>query len=93
MMRLGASSGYVRSKLTVLHGGPGRPPTAEFDGALAVSAEPEEEYADHLRLERIRAPRIKDYEGDSCEECGSFTLIRNGTCLKCDICGTTSGCS
>jgi ribonucleoside-diphosphate reductase alpha chain len=93
MMRLGASSGYVRSKLTVLHGGPGRPPTAEFDGALVFSAEPEEEYADHLRLERIRAARIKGYEGDSCEECGSFTLIRNGTCLKCDICGATSGCS
>jgi len=35
----GASSGYVRSKLTVLHGGAGRAPAAEFDGALAVSGE------------------------------------------------------
>jgi ribonucleoside-diphosphate reductase alpha chain len=89
----GASSGYVRSKLTVLHGGAGRAPAAEFDGALAVSAAPEEEYATELRLERIRAARIKGYEGDSCEECGNFTLIRNGTCLKCDTCGATSGCS
>jgi ribonucleoside-diphosphate reductase alpha chain len=92
MMRHGASSGYVRSKLTVVHGGAGRAPAAEFDGALAVSAAPEE-YADELRLERIRAARIKGYEGDSCEECGNFTLIRNGTCLKCDTCGATSGCS
>jgi ribonucleoside-diphosphate reductase alpha chain len=100
MMQHGASSGYVRSKLTVLHGGAGRAPHAEFKpapakagGALAVSAAPEEDYAAELRLERIRAARIKGYEGDSCEECGNFTLIRNGTCLKCDTCGATSGCS
>jgi ribonucleoside-diphosphate reductase alpha chain len=46
-----------------------------------------------LRLERIRAARIKGYESDSCAKCGTFTLIRNGTCLKCDTCGATSGCS
>ena len=46
-----------------------------------------------LRLERIRTARMKGYEGDSCTECGNFTLIRNGTCLKCDTCGATSGCS
>jgi ribonucleoside-diphosphate reductase alpha chain len=57
------------------------------------SAVPEEEYATELRLEHIRATRIKRYEGDSCEERGNFTLIRNGTCLKCDTCGATSGCS
>jgi len=87
------SSGFVRSKLTVLHGGAGRAPAAEFDGTLAVSAAREEDYADELRLERIRAARIKGYEGDSCADCGNFTLIRNGTCLKCDTCGATSGCS
>ena len=64
-----------------------------FGLALAVSAEPETDYATELRLERIRAARIKGYEGDSCAECGNFTLIRNGTCLKCDTCGATSGCS
>ena len=31
--------------------------------------------------------------GDACTQCGQFTLVRNGTCLKCDSCGTTSGCS
>ena len=87
------SSGYVRSKLTLLHGGAGRAPATEFDGALAVAPSAEEDYANEVRLERIRAARIKGYEGDSCEECGNFTLIRNGTCLKCDTCGATSGCS
>jgi ribonucleoside-diphosphate reductase alpha chain len=42
---------------------------------------------------RIREARLKGYEGDPCGECGSFTLVRNGVCLKCDTCGATSGCS
>jgi ribonucleoside-diphosphate reductase alpha chain len=37
--------------------------------------------------------RMKGYEGESCSECGNFTMVRNGTCLKCDTCGSTSGCS
>lgn len=37
--------------------------------------------------------QAKGYVGDMCTECGSFTLIRNGTCLKCDTCGSTTGCS
>ena len=37
--------------------------------------------------------KVKGYEGESCRECGNFTLLRNGTCLKCDTCGGTSGCS
>jgi ribonucleoside-diphosphate reductase alpha chain len=37
--------------------------------------------------------KVKGYEGESCRECGNFTLVRNGTCLKCDTCGGTSGCS
>jgi ribonucleoside-diphosphate reductase alpha chain len=37
--------------------------------------------------------RLKGYTGDACGECGSFTMVRNGSCLKCDSCGQTSGCS
>ncbi|MEM9784005.1 MAG: vitamin B12-dependent ribonucleotide reductase, partial [Pseudomonadota bacterium] len=44
-------------------------------------------------LDRIAEARMKGYEGDACGECGNFTLVRNGTCLKCDTCGATSGCS
>ena len=37
--------------------------------------------------------RMKGYVGESCPECANFTLVRNGTCLKCDTCGSTTGCS
>ena len=45
------------------------------------------------RLDKIREARMKGYEGDACGECGNFTLVRNGTCMKCTTCGSTSGCS
>ena len=45
------------------------------------------------RASRVREARMKGYEGDACGECGNFTLVRNGTCLKCNTCGATSGCS
>jgi ribonucleoside-diphosphate reductase alpha chain len=35
----------------------------------------------------------KGYTGDICPECQSMTMVRNGTCLKCMTCGSTSGCS
>ncbi|WP_421983236.1 vitamin B12-dependent ribonucleotide reductase [Roseibium sp.] len=43
--------------------------------------------------QQIAQARMKGYEGESCGECGNFTMVRNGTCLKCDTCGATSGCS
>ena len=45
------------------------------------------------KLDRIREAKLKGYEGDACGECGNFTLVRNGTCMKCATCGATSGCS
>ncbi|MFN7595969.1 MAG: vitamin B12-dependent ribonucleotide reductase, partial [Cereibacter sp.] len=41
---------------------------------------------------RVKA-RMQGYEGDPCGECGNYTLVRNGTCMKCNTCGGTSGCS
>ena len=41
----------------------------------------------------VAEARLKGYEGDPCEACGNFTMVRNGTCLKCLSCGATSGCS
>jgi ribonucleoside-diphosphate reductase alpha chain len=120
MMQRVASNGFVRNKLTVLHGGANgtwgvraagaaRSDTSTttavttagadrplFDGILAVAATATIEAAGderESRLEQIRNARMKGYEGDSCGECGNFTLVRNGTCLKCDTCGSTSGCS
>jgi ribonucleoside-diphosphate reductase alpha chain len=41
---------------------------------------------------RVKA-KMQGYEGEACGECGNFTLVRNGTCMKCNTCGGTSGCS
>jgi ribonucleoside-diphosphate reductase alpha chain len=46
-----------------------------------------------MRAKRAAEARMKGYEGDACGSCGNFTLVRNGTCMKCDTCGSTSGCS
>ena len=43
--------------------------------------------------ERRKQAKMKGYVGESCPECANFTLVRNGTCLKCDTCGSTTGCS
>jgi ribonucleoside-diphosphate reductase alpha chain len=43
--------------------------------------------------EQVRVARMQGYEGDACGSCGSFTMVRNGSCLKCVSCGSTSGCS
>ncbi len=43
--------------------------------------------------ETVEIAKMKGYEGDPCPECQQFTLIRNGSCLKCMSCGSTTGCS
>ena len=50
-------------------------------GVLASPGNPQEE------------ARIKGYEGDACPNCGQFTLVRNGSCLRCESCGASTGCS
>jgi len=45
------------------------------------------------KAEKSTQAKLQGYEGDSCGECGNFTMVRNGTCLKCVTCGSTSGCS
>ena len=46
-----------------------------------------------VNAKRAAEARLRGYEGDACGACGNFTLLRNGTCMKCDTCGGTSGCS
>ncbi|AWM37481.1 Vitamin B12-dependent ribonucleotide reductase [Gemmata obscuriglobus] len=44
------------------------------------------------QAEKIRAARLKGYEGDPCSNCQQLTLVRSGACMKCDTCGETTGC-
>ena len=41
----------------------------------------------------VEQARQSGFEGDPCPECGQLMMVRNGTCLKCMACGTTTGCS
>ena len=50
-------------------------------------------HAKSAAAEKRAEARAKGYEGEACGECGNFTLLRNGTCMKCDTCGSTTGCS
>ena len=43
------------------------------------------------KAERRAEAKAKGYEGEMCGECGNFTLVRNGTCMKCDTCGSRRG--
>jgi ribonucleoside-diphosphate reductase alpha chain len=51
--------------------------------------------ANAKKLEADRRARsiMQGYTGNMCTECQNFTMVRNGTCEKCDTCGSTSGCS
>lgn len=65
------------------------PVTALFTEAAAQAA------ADAKKVEADRRMKaiMQGYTGNMCLECSNFTMVRNGTCEKCDTCGSTSGCS
>ncbi|MDS1135612.1 vitamin B12-dependent ribonucleotide reductase [Nitratireductor indicus] len=54
-----------------------------------------QEAADAKKVESHRRQQaiMQGYTGNMCSECQNFTMVRNGTCEKCDTCGATSGCS
>ncbi len=80
-----ASGSSASGSSATARGGDG--PGARAQAATAVATESQK-----LRR-KIAEARLKGYEGDPCGSCGAFTLVRNGTCLKCVSCGGTSGCS
>jgi ribonucleoside-diphosphate reductase alpha chain len=50
-------------------------------------------HAKAAAAEKRAEAKAQGYEGEACGECGNFTLVRNGTCMKCNTCGSTTGCS
>jgi ribonucleoside-diphosphate reductase alpha chain len=67
-------------------------PTPTALGAAELDPIPSPPPSKDAGLLRAEA-QMKGYTGDQCTECHNFTMVRNGTCLKCDTCGTTTGCS
>ena len=103
-----ASTGYMRKRLpqelVVLQGGMGAmalsgdpvaalntlvPVTAQaaFGGGATALA------SGTVTMDARAKAKMQGYEGEACGECGNYTLVRNGTCMKCNTCGGTSGCS
>jgi ribonucleoside-diphosphate reductase alpha chain len=58
-----------------------------------INVQDAQTHAKIAAVEKRAEARAKGYEGEACGECGNFTLVRNGTCMKCDTCGSTTGCS
>jgi ribonucleoside-diphosphate reductase alpha chain len=99
-----ASVGYMRSNLYVLNGRTGSVAIAEeaiaegsphelTDGPAVASAPIAGTAVVGVATGSAYAAKLKGFEGDACPECGNFTMVRNGTCLKCTTCGGTTGCS
>ncbi|MET1095411.1 MAG: vitamin B12-dependent ribonucleotide reductase [SAR116 cluster bacterium] len=63
------------------------------EAAVVTEAAATASNAEAVTAERVQQARMQGYEGESCPECQNFTLVRNGTCLKCNTCGSTTGCS
>jgi ribonucleoside-diphosphate reductase alpha chain len=68
-------------------------PTEKLEALQFAKAGTAREQAFPSKAERRAEAKAKGYEGEMCGECGNFTLVRNGTCMKCDTCGSTTGCS
>ncbi|GAC1042405.1 vitamin B12-dependent ribonucleotide reductase [Rhizobium sp. No.120] len=67
--------------------------TSLFSDNAASEAANAKTEAKKLESERRARSIMQGYTGNMCTECQNFTMVRNGTCEKCDTCGATSGCS
>ncbi|MDR2602565.1 MAG: adenosylcobalamin-dependent ribonucleoside-diphosphate reductase [Spirochaetaceae bacterium] len=59
----------------------------------AAENEKQQSGGEDALAQKIKKARFRGYEGDPCPSCGFFTLVRNGSCAKCETCGITTGCS
>lgn len=99
-----SSTGYLRKRLPqdlmVLQGGQadgsniaGTDPVAALNTLVPETADSPAGDTAVMGMSAVNRARMQGYEGEACGECGNYTLVRNGTCMKCNTCGSTSGCS
>ena len=102
VLRQISSTGYLRKRvpqdLIVLQGGIGAMAYAQAADPLSALATliPVSQTAlatGTVSLTLRDKAKMQGYEGEACGECGNYTRVRNGTCMKCNTCGGTSGCS
>ena len=104
-----SSTGYLRKRLpqelVVLQGGQagavaltGTDPVTALntlvpETGVTTMAAPTTTAASSTAMSAVTRAKMQGYEGEACGDCGNYTLVRNGTCMKCNTCGATSGCS
>jgi len=106
VLRQISSTGYLRNRLpqelVVLQGGQGMheaasvfeaAPMAAAGGTATLAMSSTAVSSTTVSLDARTKAKMQGYEGEACGECGNYTLVRNGTCMKCNTCGGTSGCS
>jgi ribonucleoside-diphosphate reductase alpha chain len=102
MIKQVSSTGYLRKRLPqelmVLQGGQANlfednTPIQEATGTDSAVSMNVQKAASLPQLDERAKAKMQGYEGDACGDCGNYTLVRNGTCMKCNTCGATSGCS
>ncbi len=97
MVKQLASVGYLRQHMPKQFSGElaveSVSPAAQGPSLVAERAAATTASVSTMVLDKVAEARMKGFEGDACGECGNFTLVRNGACLKCNTCGGTSGCS
>lgn len=108
VLRQITSPGYLRNRvpqnLTMLQGGQSAAMGAldavlpAGDGGVATAVAPTTTNttaiaSGSVSMDARTKAKMQGYEGEACGECGNYTLVRNGTCMKCNTCGGTSGCS
>jgi len=86
LLQGGQSSGAVQTLEKVVPQVASQAVSAAMASSTAVSS-------GSVSLDARTKAKMQGYEGEACGECGNYTLVRNGTCMKCNTCGGTSGCS
>ena len=87
-----ASTGYLRNNFYVLSGG--MEDLQNQNNQEIQKNTVRKKINSKIKIDDLaKRAKLKGYEGDACGECGNFTLVRNGTCLKCNTCGGSTGCS
>ena len=85
-----AAAVQAEEPVTMRSSEPAAPATV---ATIAPAAQTTASTASSVAADRVQQARMQGYEGEACPECQNFTLVRNGTCLKCNTCGGTTGCS
>ncbi|RJE86465.1 vitamin B12-dependent ribonucleotide reductase [Paracoccus onubensis] len=97
MLKQISSAGYLRKRLPqelmVLQGGVSARAVSTGVAEAAIMHEVAPAVVASTGIDARTKAKMQGYEGDPCGECGNYTLVRNGTCMKCNTCGGTSGCS